>query len=185
MIGDVEFRILGPLEVVHDGRPLELGASKERALLALLLLDAGRVVSVDRLIEDLWEGDPPESASVSLRVHVSRLRKSLAPAGGDELILTRAPGYLAQVGQHQLDAARFEALATRAREQATAGALEAAAASYDEALSLWRGAALADVLGAPFAQAASRKPDWRRSRTVSRWTSASAGTRPSSGSSSR
>ena len=149
----MEFRILGPLEVVHEGRTLELGASKERALLALLLLDAGRVVSVDRLIEDLWEGDPPESASVSLRVHVSRLRKSLAPAGGDELIVTRSPGYVAMVGRQQLDAARFDMLVTRGREQAAAGALEAAAASYDEALSMWRGAALADVLGAPFAQA--------------------------------
>ena len=74
-----DFRILGPIEVSHEGRHVQLGAAKERALLARLLLSANRVVSVDRLLDDLWEGDPPESGSVSLRVHVSRLRQKIEP----------------------------------------------------------------------------------------------------------
>ena len=73
----MEFRVLGPLEVVDEGRPLELGGAKQRALLAALLLDTGRVVSTDRLIDALWEDDPPETAAKSIQVYVSQLRRVL------------------------------------------------------------------------------------------------------------
>ena len=77
----LEFRILGPLEVQRDGRPIKLGAAKQRALLAILLLHANRVVSRDRLIDGLWGEQPPPTASTALRVYVSELRKALAPPG--------------------------------------------------------------------------------------------------------
>lgn len=84
----MEFRILGPLEVIDNGRTLRLGSRKQRALLAILMLDAGKVVSRDRLIDDLWHGDPPAAAEVTLRSHISRLRSAL----GASRLLSRAPG---------------------------------------------------------------------------------------------
>ena len=77
----MEFRILGPLEVVDDGRKLALGGVKQRSLLALLLLQPNRVVSRDRLIDELWDTAPPETARTALQVHVSGLRKSLGASG--------------------------------------------------------------------------------------------------------
>jgi DNA-binding SARP family transcriptional activator len=148
----MEFRILGPLEVVHDGRSLALGGSQERALLALLLLSANRVVSAERLAEDLWGEHPPEGATQALRVGVSRLRKALREAGADGVLVTQAPGYLIRVEPEALDAARFEARLARGREQAAAAKHEEAAATLKEALSFWRGPALADLPDAPFAR---------------------------------
>src|SRR5436309_1434632 len=102
----MEFRILGPLEVVSDGRALDLGGHKQRTLLALLLLQANRVVSSDRLIDALWEERPPGTATKALQVHVSQLRKLV----GRERLETRAPGYLLRVEPDELDLARFELL---------------------------------------------------------------------------
>jgi DNA-binding SARP family transcriptional activator/streptogramin lyase len=133
----MEFRILGPLEVDDGGRNVPLGGSKQRALLALLLLHANRVVPRDRLIDELWETAPPETARTALQVHVSQLRKAL----GREAIVTRAPGYVIQVGPEQLDLERFERLV------ATANGSDAsqAAGTLREALALWRGPPLADI----------------------------------------
>src|SRR5919109_4501365 len=117
----MDFRILGPLEVWADGERLELGGQKQRALLAMLLLDANRVVSRDRLIEALWEDEPPETALKALQVYVSQLRKLL----GKERLVTRTPGYLLRVEPDELDLTRFEHLAEIGRP--------------DEALALWRG----------------------------------------------
>src|SRR5438445_83947 len=89
----MDFRILGPLEVVADGQEVPLGGAKQRALLALLLLHPNRVVSRDRLIDELWETDPPETARTALQVHVSHLRKAL----GRDRIVTQAPGYLVRL----------------------------------------------------------------------------------------
>ncbi len=165
----VEFRILGPLEVVHQGRVVALGGSRERALLALLLLSANRVVSSERLAEDLWAGRPPEGANQALRVYMSRLRKSLREADGDGLLVTQPPGYLARVETDALDAARFESLLSEGREQAGKGDHQQAAATLSEALSLWRGPALADVADAPFARAeAARLEEARLSATEER-----------------
>ena len=133
----IEFRILGSLEAVEDGRQVPLGGSKQRGLLALLLLHANQVVSRDRLIDELWDGSPPETASTALQVHVSGLRKAL----GREAIATQAPGYKAVVLPGALDLELFEALVARARSDDA----ERSAELLREALDLWRGPALADL----------------------------------------
>ena len=88
-----EFRLLGPLEVRGEGGPVQLGGPKQRALLALLLVDAGRAVSTDRLIDALWGEQPPRTAATSLQNFVSQLRKQLGP----DLLVTKPPGYLLRV----------------------------------------------------------------------------------------
>jgi YVTN family beta-propeller protein len=139
----VEFRILGPLEVLQDGRPVPLGGAKQRALLAILLLNANDVVSRDRLIDDLWGGSPPDTAQTALQVHVSQLRKVL----GRETIVTRAPGYAIQIGPGELDLDGFERLVDEARRQEPAEA----ATTLRNALALWRGTPLAEFDSAEFA----------------------------------
>ena len=141
----MEFRILGPLEVVHQDRPLALGGARQRALLALLLTRANEVVSTDRLIDELWGERAPKTASNALQYHVSRLRKLLAPS---HAIATQEPGYLIRVGPHELDLLRFERLV----EEAQRSSPEGAARLCREALALWRGPALADVAHESFAQ---------------------------------
>ncbi len=103
----MEFRLLGPVEVLRDGRPVPLGGAKPRALLALLLLHANEVVSRDRLIDALWGDRPPGTAGHSLDVQISRLRKAFEP---DELLLTQRGGYVLQVEPEQIDVHRFERL---------------------------------------------------------------------------
>ena len=141
----MEFRILGPLEVGEQGRPLSLGGARQRAVLALLLTRANEVVSTDRLIDELWGERPPKAAANALQYHVSRLRKLL---GSSEVIVTREPGYLIRVGPDELDLLRFEHLV----EEGQRSSPEAAARILREALALWRGPALADVAHESFAQ---------------------------------
>jgi adenylate cyclase len=142
-----DVRLLGPLEVVVDGTPVGF-AAKERAVLARLFLDPNEIVATDRLIDDLWDGSPPDAAATSLRVHVSRVRKALAAAGADALIVTRAPGYVAQVDPVSIDVARFEALVSIARGHVANGDHANAAAAFRDGLALWRGPALEDVAAA-------------------------------------
>src|SRR3990172_9021762 len=106
----MEFRILGPLEVSDGERPLRLAGAKQRALLALLLLHPKEVVSQDRLIDELWGEEPPEKAANALQARVSQLRKALGRSGSEALV-TRAPGYLLEVGPGDLDVERFVRLA--------------------------------------------------------------------------
>src|SRR5262245_58668214 len=134
----MDFRLLGPLEVWHEGRALELRGVKRRAVLALLLLHANEVVSRDRLIDELWEEDPPANAAAALQNHISRLRKDLGP----DLLATRDAGYLLSVDPEALDVRRFEKLVAEAGELAA----PERRAKLDEALALWRGQALADLL---------------------------------------
>ena len=141
----MEFRLLGSLDVAERDRSLPLGGSKQRALLADLLLHANAVVPVERLIDDLWGASPPATVAKSVQVYVSRLRKQL----GDGRLVTRPPGYVLRVDPLELDVARFEALVTRARGAEP----EVAAARLREALALWRGPPLADLAYEPFAQA--------------------------------
>src|SRR5688572_10058469 len=147
----VEFRILGPLEVVRAGERLEFRGSRERAVLALLVLNANRTVSPERLAEDLWGDAPPEGAAGTLRAYVSRVRRGLGEAGA--LLVTRASGYLLQVEPGAIDAARFAALVAEGGWQAAEGDHRGAAATLRQALALWRGPALADVAEAPSARA--------------------------------
>jgi len=107
----VEFAILGPLEARAEGGPISLGGPKQRALLAVLLLEAGRVVSLDHLVDALWAGEPPATAVASLQNFVAQLRKALGP----DVIETRQPGYLVRLGPEQLDVARVRALVDEAR----------------------------------------------------------------------
>jgi YVTN family beta-propeller protein len=137
----VDFRILGPLQVRDGDADVPLGSPKEQALLAVLLLHAGEVVSRGRLIDELWSESPPPTAAKALNVHVSQLRKSLARDGVNP-IGTHAPGYVLQIDPELFDAARFERLVEDARARAAEGNEEAAGTRYREALSLWRGAAL-------------------------------------------
>ena len=140
----VEFRILGPLEAVADGRSLPLGGAKQRAVLAVLLLEAGRVVSTDRLMDALWSGDPPATATASLQNFVSQLRRSL----GAGAIETRPPGYLMRVDAGQLDLANVRRLVDEAR----ASDPLSRARLLGEALALWRGEPLAELSYEAFAQ---------------------------------
>ncbi len=137
----MEFRILGPLQVLDGEVEVPLPSRKERELLAVLLLHAGAVVSRERLIDELWGESPPPTAGKALNVHVSRLRKTLA-RNGHEPIATRPPGYALRVEPEQLDAACFERLVAEARERAAAGETKAARNLLAEALALWRGPAL-------------------------------------------
>ena len=145
--------MLGPLEVVAAGRQLPLGGTKQRAVLAQLLLAAGRTVSVDRLVAGLWGNAPPESAAKMIQIHVSKLRKVLP----GELLQTRAPGYEFTVPDGSLDLDRFERLCREGRAAAAEGRHADAARRLDEALSLWRGVPLAEFGAEPFAAAESAR----------------------------
>jgi DNA-binding SARP family transcriptional activator/streptogramin lyase len=153
----MEFRILGPIEVVEDERAIALGPSKQRAVLAILLLHLNEVVSRDGLIEDLWGERAPPTAATALHGYVSQLRKALEPSNGDgrRMLITRAPGYLLALDPGQVDLQRFEALARRGKGQLAGGEAEAAAATLSRALSLWRGSPLAEFGSVPFALAES------------------------------
>jgi len=133
----VEFRILGPLEVVDGGRSLPLGGARERAVLALLLTRPNEVVSTDRLIDELWGAKPPRTALNTVQYYVSQLRKLL----GAERIVTRPPGYAIRIAGGELDLQEFELLLERGNAEA-----------LHEALALWRGPPLADFVYEPFAR---------------------------------
>jgi DNA-binding SARP family transcriptional activator len=140
----MDFRLLGPLEVSDNERSLALGGVKQRSLLAVLLLQANEFVSTYRLIDQLWGPVPPATALKGIHVYVSRLRKTL----GEARLATGASGYALRVEPEELDLARFEQLAAEARRASPEGA----ARKLREALSLWRGPALADLAYEPFAQ---------------------------------
>jgi DNA-binding SARP family transcriptional activator len=146
----MDFGILGPLEVTNEGRVLPLGGTKQRALLALLLLHANKVVSSDRLIDELWGDEPPESGAAALQVRMSKLRKALG-AGGDAIV-TKAPGYVIHVGSDQLDLQRFERLVSEAERDLHGGDPAQATSKLGNALSLWRGAPLGDLAYESFVQ---------------------------------
>ncbi|MFB9626607.1 BTAD domain-containing putative transcriptional regulator [Nonomuraea helvata] len=144
----MQFGILGPLLVRSpDGDPLTIGGPRPRALLALLLIDAGRMVSVERLIDGQYGDRPPAEAANAIQAQISRLRRSL-PAG---LIEFHGAGYRLAVSPDDVDAHRFERLSREGRRLLVAGRFPGAASSLREALDLWRGPALADVADAPFA----------------------------------
>ena len=144
----MDFRILGPLEVADGEHLVALGGGRQRALLALLVLNANEVVSADRLIDELWGEQVPESGRTALQVRVSQLRKAIGSNGG--LIDTRAPGYILRLAPDELDLYRFERLVAEANECDPA----TAAARLREALALWRGPPLADLAYESFAQPA-------------------------------
>jgi DNA-binding SARP family transcriptional activator len=140
----LEFRILGPLEVLSDAGLVTIAGHKQRALLAALVIRANEVISTDRLIENLWGSSPPRTAVTSLQNFVSQLRKIL----GTGVVATRSPGYVLEVHSEQIDASRFERLVREAR----GGEAEDRAETLAGALALWRGPALADFAFDEFAR---------------------------------
>ena len=152
MGGRLEFRILGPLSVRIDGTEVPAGGPKQRALLALLLLSANRVVSRDRLVAELFPEQSVNAADHALRNHVSRLRKVLAPATEEPRLVARPPGYLLRVEPEELDIELFEKLVAWAREALAIGDAGAAAELLGRAERLWRGRPLADLEFEPFAR---------------------------------
>ena len=153
---NLQFRVLGPLEAVIDGRVIELGPPKQRAFLAALLVERGRVVSVDQLADLLWDGEPPDRALVSLRAYASNLRKVIEPdrdkKAAPVVLRTVAPGYVLDVADEDIDSGVFERLTSEARTARDGGDPSRACALLDEALALWRGAALADLATEPVAR---------------------------------
>ena len=145
----VAFGILGPLEVRRSGRAVPLGGPRQRAVLALLLLEPNRVVSMDRLAEDVWGGDPPEGWATTLQTYVFHLRQALEPdrsrgaAGG--VLVTRDRGYLLRVDREHLDGALFQDGFTAGRAALEAGRYAEAAETLRTALDLWRSPVLADL----------------------------------------
>jgi peptide/nickel transport system substrate-binding protein len=151
----VEFTILGSIEARRDGRSVPLGGPKQRALLAILLLDANTPVSRDRLIEGLWGERQPPGAAQTLDSYLSKLRRALGP----DRIVRRAPGYVLRVEPGELDLDRFERMVASAREAADG---PTALRTLGQALAVWRGEALSDALAEPFAAEASRRLEERR-----------------------
>jgi YVTN family beta-propeller protein len=145
----IDFRILGPLEVSDGERPASIGGARQRAVLAILLLHRGEVVSVDRLVDELWGERSPETATKTVQVYVSRIRKAL----GDGVVITRGGGYVLDVEAEQIDADRFERIAAAGRTTLRRGDAHEARRLLGEALELWTGAALADFAYESFAQA--------------------------------
>jgi len=144
----VEFRILGPLEVLVNGTPIPLGGGKQRTLLAHLLCEPNRVQSISHLVGAIWDEDPDDPARSKLQVHISNLRKALAPATavlGSDPIVTQAPGYKVQVTNDQLDLLAFEGHTRSARKNLESKDFIRASFRYGEALGLWRGEPLSDL----------------------------------------
>jgi predicted ATPase/DNA-binding SARP family transcriptional activator len=150
---------LGPVQAARAGREVALGGPRQRAVLALLAVDVGRVVPAGRLVEELWLGRPPLGAAKTLRSYVSRLRSALAP---EVAMVPRGGGYALIVGPGELDVGRFERLAAEGQAALDGGAAAAAGNRFREALSLWRGPAFADVLDVePLAREAARLEELR------------------------
>src|SRR5262249_17250212 len=140
----MEFRILGPLEVLDDGEPIAVGTRKERTVLAVLLLHANEFVSRERLIDELWGESPPPSARKAVNVYVSQLREALG-RNGLAPIATADGGYRLEAGLEELDVEHLQRVLVAAREHAAAGELERSADRLREALALWRGPTLAGL----------------------------------------
>jgi DNA-binding SARP family transcriptional activator len=149
----VEFKVLGPLEVLVDGQPLDLGPPRQRAVLAVLLLHANQVVATDRLAEELWPGNVPKTAAKAIQVYVSALRKAFGEAR--DILETRGSGYLLHGETGQLDLHEFERLLARARTEDPG----ARAATLRSALSLWRGDPLSDLAYEPFVEPEAARLD--------------------------
>ena len=149
----MEFRILGPVEVVDGESSLPLGGARQRAVLALLLTRPNEVVSADRLVDDLWGSSPPRTAANTVQYYISQLRKLL----GADRIVTRPPGYAIRVERDELDLERFQDLVGRGDGEA-----------LRDALALWRGRPLADLAYEPFAQAEIARLEEMRAAALER-----------------
>ncbi|MFI7439381.1 BTAD domain-containing putative transcriptional regulator [Nonomuraea indica] len=153
----LEFRLFGPLEVAAGGRgALDLGTRKQRALVAMLALEPGRVVSLDRLIGQLWADEPPAGATRTLQAYIAPLRRALEPERlprtPPKVLLTREPGYLLDIASGQVDLWRFTAWAEEGRAALARGAHDRAVEVLELALGLWRGEPLGEFADHEFAR---------------------------------
>ena len=139
----LDLRVLGSIEATRAGLDLPLGGRRQRALLAMLVLDVGKVIPSEQLIDDLWESRPPPGAAKTLRSYISRLRRLLSP---EATLIAHGGGYVLELGSSRLDARRFEQLTWEGQGALARGDLQEAARLFREGLALWRGRAFADVL---------------------------------------
>lgn len=165
-----EFRILGPIEVAGEGGAVKLGGPRQRAVLAILLLHANRVIPVEQIADDLYGDGAPRTAVAQVRDHVSQLRRLLAQGrdldASAPMIETHAPGYLLRVGLDEFDAFQFEGLTEEGFRALGRGDAQAAADLLRNALALWRGPPLADFMYEPFAQPTIARLEGLRLRTL-------------------
>jgi predicted ATPase/DNA-binding SARP family transcriptional activator len=160
----IEIRLLGRFDVVHQGTAQALGGPRQRAVLAVLTIHANEIVSTDRLAEEVWGGEPPATAVVTMQRYISHLRRALD--GLPVAIETNRPGYVLRVDPDHIDARRFERLVDEGRRHLTSGHTEEAAATLSEALDLWQGDPLADFTYEPFARIETTRLEELRSTAV-------------------
>lgn len=161
----LRFDVLGPLQVKREDQLLEVRAPMQLALLAVLLIDAGEVVTDEQLIEELWRGNPPVSAANTLQSLVLRLRRRLAE-DNSQILIRRPSGYQLEMDDAQVDSFRFIELAEQGRQMASRGCAEEASALIVEALSMWRGNAFGDVPSTPAVQAEALRLGEARLATI-------------------
>jgi DNA-binding SARP family transcriptional activator len=166
----VEFRVLGRLDASHDGERLDVGASKQRTVLAALLLYTNEAMSVDRLMESVW-WHPPAAAGSNLRVYLSGLRRALQQPGesASRLRTLRAGGYQLHIRPGELDLDRFNGLVEQGEDALRAGRIPAAANCLERALHLWSGRTLDGVTGGPALQAKVTLLEERRIGVAEQW----------------
>jgi predicted ATPase/DNA-binding SARP family transcriptional activator len=155
-------RLLGPLEVLLDGRPVQLGGQRPRALISLLALSAGTAVSTGRLVDAIWDGDPPQAAANTVQVYVSRLRRALAGPDRSSVLQSSAAGYTLDVPEDAVDVNRFERLVAEGHARLQAGDAAGASRALRAALDLWRGPAVPDLTGLRVAEGLVARLDARR-----------------------
>lgn len=169
----MRFRLLGPLEVAGPGGPALITAERQRVVLAVLLLEPNRIVPTDRLVDAVWGVAPPPTARAQIQICVSMVRASMAKVGLDEVIRTRSPGYLAHVGDDELDLQVFERAAAAGRTAAEEGRFDEAAAAFETALGLWRGSAcFGGGITSTLLQAPAARLDEQRLAVVEQWVDA-------------
>ncbi|HZY00600.1 MAG TPA: BTAD domain-containing putative transcriptional regulator [Dermatophilaceae bacterium] len=175
----LRFEVLGPLQVLLEGRPAALGGPRQRAVLAILLINANRVIQLDRLVDSVWEGNPTEGSSTTLQTYVHHLRQALEPGrprgASPEVLVTRDHGYLLTVNRSELDAAHFEDLVSIGRAALRDGRYEEAAVQLKLALALWRGPVLADLADYDFARTEAARLDELHLMAIETWVAAEFG----------
>ncbi len=153
--GGLHFAVLGAFRVDRDGEAVPLGPRLQRTLLAILVMEAGHVVPVDRLIDLLWGEEPPGAAIASLQAYISQLRRVLEPERSarapSQVLVTQDPGYVLRVADDQVDALLFQVLARKAHNDLAGGRPAAAAARLEDAFALWHGDPLAEFADEPWA----------------------------------
>ena len=155
----LEIRVLGPVEIAWDGLPIDIGGVKARALVARLLIDRHIIVSVDRLVDSLWHDNDGMGAEIAMRSTISRLRKRIREAGvPEDVIVTRAPGYLLDVPAEATDVLRLERLVAEGRTQLARRHPSECVRLLSEAEGLWRGPAYSEVRDEPFAAGGGAPP---------------------------